>query len=138
MIKKDLEMTQPFLLAITIDGGVSVPNQMFVVLDYQIVLVPGNVSRAIEMLFACFFAFNVQYPGSLVNVYQFLENIFGLKCEAGKNVSSAVAKSLSIKIKKQLESCSQALTVSLYNAAATAEHDDDLIIQDVFLEGNEY
>lgn len=69
---------QPYLLALTHSGDEAVPDDLFLVLDYDVVRVPGTITKGIEMLFASFYAFRLEYPPSLVNVYLFFQEIFGL------------------------------------------------------------
>jgi hypothetical protein len=65
------------LLAFTFDGQERMTNDLFLVLDSIPIRVPGTFTKRIEMLFAFFYAFNVKYPASLENVYQFMESQFG-------------------------------------------------------------
>lgn len=54
------DLTQPYLLAYTPDGTTGFPSQTFLILDYQKIEVSGNITTALEMLFMCFYAFNLQ------------------------------------------------------------------------------
>lgn len=101
--KKDKELTQPYLLALTADGGVAVPVQTFLILDYQKVDIGGNITKALETLFMCYYAFDARYPDSLTNVYQFLQLLFGLKKRGSTGSGNATAQSVYISLKHKMD-----------------------------------
>ena len=78
-IKRDKMLTQPVILAFTQSGSMGATlHQLFVVIDFRPVeLKNSDMFSALEMLFA-FNAFNLSYPSSLIQVYNFLELLFGL------------------------------------------------------------
>lgn len=100
---KTEEVTQPYLLAFTADGQVSIPMQIFLILDYEKIEISGNITKALETLFMSFYAFNLEYPSCLCNMYQVLELLFGLKKRGSKGASNAGSQNVYINLKRRMD-----------------------------------
>lgn len=98
---KDEGYRQPYILAMTNSGEEEITDELFVVLDRTAVRVPGNASKGVEQLFSVFYAFGIQYPDSLVSVYNFFELQFGFVNRRHKGKYNASAMEYSDFIRKQ-------------------------------------
>lgn len=99
---KEQGYRQPYLLAMTANGEEDATDHLFVILDSFAIRVPGNVSKGVEQLFSVFYAFGIQYPESLVSVYNFFELQFGFENRRHKGKHNPSAIEFSDLISKQI------------------------------------
>ena len=62
----------------TADGSFELPKKIFLILDRYHVEVQGNTTKALELLYDCFWCFNIEYPKPLATVYNFLDALFDM------------------------------------------------------------
>ena len=109
-IKRDKEIIQLFLLFLTSTGEIAHdPAYIYLVLDFTPVLVPGDATLAVELLFSAFWSFNVCIPASLTPVYKFLELVFDVRGAykgrgKKKPTVSGKAEDLHLKVMEKVQS----------------------------------
>jgi hypothetical protein len=74
---ESIEATQPMLLVFEEDCLI---KQIFMKLDAHAIEIKNNKMfiYAIDMLFKCYWIFNLEYPAQAINLIYFLESIFDL------------------------------------------------------------
>ena len=73
---------------ITVLGTEENPAQVFVVIEYEIILCTSILS-ALDTLFKCFHIWNIEYPRYSSNIFLFLESHY-YKMKTGKTISACV------------------------------------------------
>ena len=75
--------TQPYLLVLC--DSDSAVEQVYIVLEYSAVHAP-NVKKGFDLLYKCFYVFNVEYPFPLEPVYSFVDLLHNESAKALKSV----------------------------------------------------
>ncbi len=70
--QKDKRFKQPFLLGF---GRFTDPKQFFIVLDKTAIVAGNTIVQAFDMLFKCFYVFNLEYPPSLIGFWEFIDSV---------------------------------------------------------------
>ena len=64
-------------------GSVAAINEVYLVVERQILCAVAKGTQAVAALFASFFVFNISYPIGTTSLFQFLETVF-LKAKVPK------------------------------------------------------
>ena len=82
--RKDSSLpTQPYLLVL--GSSDSAVEQVYIILEYSAIRAP-NVKKGFDMLYKCFYIFDVDYPFPLEAFYSFVDLIHNESAKASKSV----------------------------------------------------